>query len=620
MAETMIRTSYLDVSGQPRQGSTNLRESRTDAERYLQPALRAHAAGLHAPGIAAGLQVSAAIGAPGIRIAPGIAIDGEGRHISMAAGGAAKLEDQTLVTVDATGVPVPTTGVSGALSVTIAWAETFDKAAFQANQVFQVIETPIVRLRPAAAFAPRVDEVILAQVDIDSAGNVTALGAQRRRAAGIALDRIEFRRPTTVVDADGTTVGHGPAAVLSVRDDGELAVSSTLHAARGVRLGSSTGLSAAGDAVAVDGTLRLGDEGVELGNSDPAGDFRLATGAVLAGGVRGLRLAAGNGDQAATVFTTSADGKICIGGNAPQARLTVDDPTPDNSWNTAAFRKAAAGPFWSHIHWGPTGDWFIRSAAFHGSVNIQDTNGFGKVNIGGFQTSFTSKVAVGGLPNFGAISPEVYVVNDDSFVFPTPIAVLAQTITGEGLRVSSRDGTGIVASGGTRAAVFKGNVDVLGTLTKSGLNFKIDHPADPAFKFLSHAAVESDEMKNVYDGTVELDGDGAAEVVLPDWFEALNGDFRYQLTAIGAAAPNLHVAQEVSGGRFRIAGGDAGSKVCWMVTGVRRDAYARANPVQVETEKSGYERGNYLHPELHGETAERSLFTMVPNPPGMAGR
>ena len=53
-------------------------------------------------------------------------------------------------------------------------------------------------------------------------------------------------------------------------------------------------------------------------------------------------------------------------------------------------------------------------------------------------------------------------------------------------------------------------------------------------------------MKNVYDGVVVLDRKGKAEIDLPDWFGALNKDFRYQLTAIGAPGPNLYIAEEIS--------------------------------------------------------------------------
>ncbi len=51
--------------------------------------------------------------------------------------------------------------------------------------------------------------------------------------------------------------------------------------------------------------------------------------------------------------------------------------------------------------------------------------------------------------------------------------------------------------------------------------------------------VAAPEMLNVYTGTVILDEAGIAVVELPSWFEALNQDVRYQLTAIGAPTPNL---------------------------------------------------------------------------------
>src|SRR4029453_13052647 len=108
------------------------------------------------------------------------------------------------------------------------------------------------------------------------------------------------------------------------------------------------------------------------------------------------------------------------------------------------------------------------------------------------------------------------------------------------------------------AGLFEGNVSVLGTLSKSAGSFKIDHPLDPAHKYLSHSFVESPDMMNVYNGNLVLDADGEAEVVLPDWFEALNRDFRYQLTAIGQPGPGLHVAGKVKANRFRIGGGSPG--------------------------------------------------------------
>ena len=108
------------------------------------------------------------------------------------------------------------------------------------------------------------------------------------------------------------------------------------------------------------------------------------------------------------------------------------------------------------------------------------------------------------------------------------------------------------------AGDFHGDVIVRGNLSKSGGSFKIDHPLDPANKYLSHSFVESPDMKNIYDGVATLNASGEAVVELPEWFEALNKDFRYQLTAVGAPGPNLHIAKKISGNRFTIAGGASG--------------------------------------------------------------
>lgn len=157
----------------------------------------------------------------------------------------------------------------------------------------------------------------------------------------------------------------------------------------------------------------------------------------------------------------------------------------------------------------------------------------------------------------------------------------------------------VVGSGatGSRAAWLQGDVDVTGSLSKGGGSFKIDHPLDPENKYLSHSFVESPDMMNVYNGNVVLDAEGRAVIELPDWFEVLNRDFRYQLTPIGVPGPDLFVASQVSGARFEIAGGVPGMTVSWQVTGIRQDPWAEVNRIQVEEDKPSDERGRYLHPE-----------------------
>jgi hypothetical protein len=174
--------------------------------------------------------------------------------------------------------------------------------------------------------------------------------------------------------------------------------------------------------------------------------------------------------------------------------------------------------------------------------------------------------------------------------------------------IGSPYGWGIYAMGSEYAGYFYGQVHVTGTLSKGGGSFKIDHPLDPANKYLYHSFVESPDMKNIYDGVVVLNAKGEAWVELPNWFQALNRDFRYLLTAIGGPAPKLFIAEEIANNRFKIAGGEPNLKVSWQVTGIRQDAFANKYRIPVEENKSNVERGHYLHPEAFGQPQELSVL------------
>jgi hypothetical protein len=170
---------------------------------------------------------------------------------------------------------------------------------------------------------------------------------------------------------------------------------------------------------------------------------------------------------------------------------------------------------------------------------------------------------------------------------------------------------GTAVAGSTNwAGYFDGNVNVTGSIVKSASTLAIDHPADPDNEFLQQAEVVSDNLSAVYSGNVTLGGDGSAVVQLPDYLESFCGDFRYQLTCVGGYAP-VYVSSEISGNQFVIAGGKDRLKVSWQITGIRKDKYAQANPLEVEKEKTASEQGKYLHPELYGFGDDRSLS---PNP------
>ncbi len=146
------------------------------------------------------------------------------------------------------------------------------------------------------------------------------------------------------------------------------------------------------------------------------------------------------------------------------------------------------------------------------------------------------------------------------------------------------------------AGLFNGNTWVTGTFYKNAGAFRIDHPLDPANKYLNHSFVESPDMKNIYDGVVTTDAAGNAIVELPAWFEALNKDFRYQLTVIGQFAQAI-VAEKIKDNRFHIKTDKPNVEVSWQVTGIRHDPYAEQNRIPVEEMKPADKRGSYVYPE-----------------------
>jgi hypothetical protein len=162
---------------------------------------------------------------------------------------------------------------------------------------------------------------------------------------------------------------------------------------------------------------------------------------------------------------------------------------------------------------------------------------------------------------------------------------------------------GLMINGGV---MINGALRVSGALSKGGGGFQIDHPLDPANKYLSHSFVESPEMVNLYNGTVVTDAQGQATVVLPGYFEAVNRDYCYQLTPIGEMTQAV-VTGEIQDNAFTIRTDKPGVKVAWQVTGVRQDPWANAHRIVPETDKKDEEREYYLHPDLHDHPESRSL-------------
>jgi hypothetical protein len=338
-----------------------------------------------------------------------------------------------------------------------------------------------------------------------------------------------------------------------------------------------------------------------VGPQGPAG----ATGPAGPAGPTGATGAKGATGPAGTI-TLPYSGSAA-GTNGPVVEIT--NTSPDHAAVGGRGAEALAG-----ANLGGTGVSAWGGSSNGSSSSAIGTGGSGVLALGGEGTGVDDGGGSGVTANGGAASGTsgrggagVTANGGNSVEGGDGIAAFAGTGTG------GIDGNGIYAMGGngtdTFAGYFDGDVDVLGTLSKSSGSFKIDHPLDPANKYLYHSFVESPDMKNIYDGTIVTDASGAAVVTMPAWFEALNTDFRYQLTTIGQPA-QAWIASEIANGSFTIKTSKPGVKVSWQVTGIRQDAWANAHRIRVEVDKAAKDQGHYIHPELFGHEGEPNIAQM----------
>jgi hypothetical protein len=168
------------------------------------------------------------------------------------------------------------------------------------------------------------------------------------------------------------------------------------------------------------------------------------------------------------------------------------------------------------------------------------------------------------------------------------------------------------------AGWFNGNVNITGQVNAPTANagiksFLIDHPLDPENKTLRHFCAESNEALNVYSGNIVTDANGTATVRLPDYFQALNTDFRYQLTTIGQFA-NAIVSKKIEGNVFEIKTDKPNVEVSWQITGKRNDPFVKAINLPVEEAKSPENRGKYLYPFAYKLPESRGIHVINVDP------
>ncbi|MBS1712950.1 MAG: hypothetical protein JST30_01290 [Armatimonadetes bacterium] len=187
--------------------------------------------------------------------------------------------------------------------------------------------------------------------------------------------------------------------------------------------------------------------------------------------------------------------------------------------------------------------------------------------------------------------------------------VLSKALSPEGIAVqgwassTSGENFGVIGQADSTSGW---GVYCLGDFASTGIKaFRIDHPLDPTNKYLTHFCTEGAEALNAYSGNVRTDAKGYATVRLPDYFEAVNRDARYQLTVVDEGDRDgfvsAKVVRKIRGNTFVVRSSAPDVEVSWRVEAVRNDPYARAHVRPDVAMKPDNDRGTYQHPELYGQ-------------------
>ncbi|MGD9526644.1 MAG: hypothetical protein AB7V44_07630 [Pseudonocardia sp.] len=651
VAVPLTRSSYQDSTGSVREEPpTEPRESQLDQEQLVIAWGKVHGSGPHGWGIAAGLDVSATVDAEGLTVAPGIAIDALGQHISLAEGpGRALLvTSSTPVEVTGTGVAVPTKDAAGApldgpRYVTVEFVEFFDKD----TRLFR--HTPRVRLVAVEGFTDDGVRIVLALAQLEN-GIVKKLEAGLRRGGELPGQRLTLYAPVRGGSDATPVIAHQRVGRLASHPAGGLAIQLDDPAAL-LRLGGTP------DTDGAPGTptpLTVAAAAITARRTDgtPALRLDLATGAVDAltaktltatdaktGTLTATNLTAGAltaGTLTATSLTAptlTATNLTATNLTAPTLsanKLTAGDLTTtklSTSTLSTTFLSAAgninAGGQVDAGGFSTTGQSWLRGQVYTGGVlghwdGAADLKLFGsdiwdngdnwlQLRSGGGRTFLHGNATVAGAGRVkGEFVAEGNAWANGQFVVGGPTFLQGNArVDGEFVAKGNAWANGQFVVGGN--TFLKGQVSVTGFLHKGGGGFLIDHPLAPGDRYLSHSFVESPDMANLYTGVVVTDDDGRATVSLPDYFEALNRDHRFQLTTIGALALAT-VEGGVMDNAFTVRTDKPGVTVSWQVTGVRQDPWAEANRVVVERDKPADERSRFLHPELYGHGDDRSFL------------
>ncbi len=166
---------------------------------------------------------------------------------------------------------------------------------------------------------------------------------------------------------------------------------------------------------------------------------------------------------------------------------------------------------------------------------------------------------------------------------------------------------GLEPSGGAGHAVY-----AFGTLAATGTkSFQMDHPLDPENYYLNHFCTEGPEPMNAYSGNVVTDANGYATIALPDYFDSINRDFRYQLTVVDDGERDdfvlVKVVRKIRNNQFTIRTSAPHVEVSWRVEAIRNDRWVQKYGYRTVQEKEDEIKGKYLNPELYGMPKEYGI-------------
>lgn len=450
--------------------------------------------------------------------------------------------------------------------------------------------------------------------------------------SGTTNKLIRFTGSTTGGDAqmtdDGTSVGLG-VSTLSSGIKLQVNAGSISNSIKGTLVGAPSTTIATSGSIYGESTTGIGIIGVSGSHN---GVYGLSTGTL--GGTVGVNTSTGygiwgvtTGSGVAGFFDGGTNGKGIIvktgasyfGDTTQKGRLTAIQPSTSvpaidtfpaitgysytsqgclkggvyGTYNTSNYGAGVQGIGYNGINNQNSNAIFTtgnQDIGVYGSANTAGVEGtsVGGIGVAGYNKTASFAAVTGGGNTYGVYG-------------------YANTIGGAAAP-ATRYGVYGYATGATTniAGYFSGNVQVTGSISKGSGTFKIDHPLDPENKYLYHSFVESPDMMNIYNGNATTDASGYATVTMPAYFQALNQDFRYQITTIGSFSAVM-IAEKMNGNTFRIRSQEPNVEVSWQVTGIRHDKYADAHRVIAEVEKEPEFKGRYLHAAEWGATEEKSI-------------